>query len=125
VFARNVINGGAISQLAIMVTRRGLGFLAAFFTSLNWMLTTVGYIMKNNKMPIGIDNCANLSESMNLPNSGTNLPTSKPATMQMAIQSVRYFYQIPKDSSSFACSSFVSISFISLGGRLRFQKPPS
>jgi hypothetical protein len=56
VFARNVINGGAIAQLAIRVTISGFGFLAAFLTSLNRIPTTVGYIMKKSKIPIGIDN---------------------------------------------------------------------
>ena len=108
VLAKSVINGGAITQLAITVTSRGLGFNAAFLMSLNRMLTTVGYIMKKSSIPIGIDSFTNLSESMNSPNSGMNLPTSKPTTMQMAIQSVRYFSHSPSDSSFFTCSSLVS-----------------
>ena len=70
---KNVISGGAISQLAITVTISGLGFLAAFFTSLNCIPTTVGYIMKNSSMPMGMDNWAYFKESINCPNSGINL----------------------------------------------------
>jgi hypothetical protein len=58
----------------------------------------VGYIIKNRRMPIGIDNCLNLSESIYCPNSGRNFPTSKPTTMHIAIQSVRYFSKIPRVS---------------------------
>src|SRR3989304_3573078 len=107
-FANKVIKGGAIIQLAIIVTKSGLGFRAAFFMSLNRIPTTVGYIMKNSSMPIGIDNWANLSESMNSPNSGINLPINKPTTMQMAIQSVRYFSPSPNGNSFFTCSSLPS-----------------
>jgi hypothetical protein len=53
--------------------------------SLNRIPTTVGYIIKKRRMPIGIDNCLNLRESISWPNWGRNLPTSKPATMQMVI----------------------------------------
>jgi hypothetical protein len=45
-----------------------------------------------------------LSESMNSPKAGINLPTINPTTMQMAIQTVRYFSQRPKDSSFLICS---------------------
>src|SRR5512136_2289730 len=58
VLARNVIKGGAMTQFAIIVTSNGLGLLAAFFTSLNCIPTTVGYIMKNSRMPIGIERFA-------------------------------------------------------------------
>jgi hypothetical protein len=50
--------------------------------------------MKNKRMPIGIDNCTNLSESMNCPNSGRNFPTSKPMTMQRAYPQGQIF--LPK-----------------------------
>ena len=99
VFARRVIKGGAITQLAIIVTRSGFGLFAAFLISLKRIPRTVGYIIKNKRTPIGIDNCLNLSESINCPNSGRNLPTSKPTTIHMAIQSVRYFSKIPSVSS--------------------------
>jgi len=55
-FAYNVIKGGVITQFAIMVRRMGFGFPTVFLTSLKAMPTTVGYIMKNRPMPIGIDN---------------------------------------------------------------------
>jgi len=97
-FARNVIKIGAITQLAIIVTSKGLGLFAAFLMSENRIPTTVGYIMKNRSMPIGIDNCRNFKESMNCPKSGRNFPISKPTTMQMTIQRVRYFSKIPRVS---------------------------
>jgi hypothetical protein len=50
VFARNVISGGAITQLAIIVTISGLGALTAFFMSLNCIPTTVGYIIKKSNI---------------------------------------------------------------------------
>jgi hypothetical protein len=49
-------------------------------------------------MPIGIESCLNLRESINSPNSGRNFPTNKPTTMHMAIQRVRYFSKIPRVS---------------------------
>ena len=52
--ARNVIKGGAIIQLAIIVTMRDLGFRAACLTSLKQIFTTVRYIMNNKRMPIGL-----------------------------------------------------------------------
>jgi hypothetical protein len=67
-FARSVIKGGATTQFANKVTSKGLGRCAAFLTSLNLMPTTVGYIMKNSNIPMGIDNCPNLRESMSCPN---------------------------------------------------------
>jgi hypothetical protein len=57
--------------------------------------------MKKRQIPMGIDNWANLSESINSPNAGKNFPTSKPATMHNAIQRVRYFSHRPKDNSFF------------------------
>ncbi len=108
-------------------------FRAAFLTSLNWMLTTVGYIMKNSKIPIGMDNWANFRDSINCPNVGINLPTNGPATMQIAIHKVRYFSQRPKDSSFSTCSAGVSKSLILLAAGYVFvslfcksvQKPRS
>jgi hypothetical protein len=64
-FAYNVIITGATAQLAINVTSKGLGLFAASLMSLNLIPTTVGYIMKKRRMPIGIDNCPNLREFMN------------------------------------------------------------
>src|SRR4030067_2261483 len=104
-FAKRVISAGAITQFAIIVTSKGLGLVAAFLTSLNLMPSTVGYIMKKSKTPIGIDSCLNLRESMNCPNPGRNLPTSKPNTMHMTIQSVRYFSKTPKPFSLPDCDS--------------------
>jgi hypothetical protein len=121
VFAKKVISGGAIIQLAIIVTRSGLGFRTAFLMSLNWIPTTVGYIMKNSNIPIGIDNEAYFNESINSPKPGKNLPTSKPTTMQIAIQKVRYFSQSPKDNSFFACSSLVSKLFNLLAASYVFK----
>jgi hypothetical protein len=88
-----------MTQLAITVTSKGFGFLEACLMSLKRMPRTVGYIMKNSRMPIGIDSLPNLRESMNCPNCGKNLPTSNPATMHIAIQSVRYFSKMPSDFS--------------------------
>jgi hypothetical protein len=102
------MRAGAITQFAIIVTRRGLGLVAAFLMSLNRMPTTVGYIMKKRRMPIGIDSCLNFRESMNCPNSGRNLPTNNPTTIQIAIHNVRYFSHKPRDNSFLACSSGVS-----------------
>src|SRR4030067_2348480 len=109
--AYTVIMIGATTQLANKVTRRGLGLREAIFTSLNRIPKTVGYIMKNRSTLIGMDRLANFRESMNSPNAGRNLPTSKPITMQIAIHSVKYFSHSPRESSSFtcfACSSSVS-----------------
>ena len=122
VLARKVIRGGAITQLAITVTISGLGFLVACLTSLNRMPTTVGYIIKKSSMPMGIESWAYLRESINSPKAGKNLPTSKPTTMQMAIQTVRYFSQSPKDSSFFGVSGLSFPSMISPIGKLHFQK---
>src|SRR3990170_5351399 len=105
---------GATTQLATRVTKRGFGFREAIFTSLKRMPNTVGYIIKNKSTPIGMDKLANFRESMNSPNAGKNLPTSKPTTMHIAIHRVKYFSQTPRESSSFtcsACSSLVSIFF--------------
>jgi hypothetical protein len=112
VFARSVINGGAITQLAITVTSSGFGLVAAFLMSLNRIPKTVGYIMKNRSMPIGIDSCLNFRESINCPNCGMNLPTNKPITMQIAIQRVRYFSKIP--SVSLLAVSFDAVKGLSL-----------
>ncbi len=98
VFARKVIRGGAIIQLAIIVTIRGLGFLAAFLTSLNCIPTTVGYIMKNRRMPMGIESDLNFRESINCPNAGRNLPASRPIAMHMTIQIVKYFSNTLRES---------------------------
>src|SRR4030066_434985 len=109
--AYTVMMIGAITQLAITVTIRGLGFREAIFTSLNRMPKTVGYIIKNKSTPIGMDKLANFRESMNSPNAGKNLPTSNPTTMHIAIHNVKYFSHSPRESSSFtcfACSSSVS-----------------
>jgi len=105
-------------QFAISVTSRGLGFLEAIFMSLKRMPKTVGYIMKNKSIPIGMDKFANFSESMNSPNEGRNLPTSKPTTMHAAIHSVRYFSHLPRESSCLtcsACSFLVSNSYTPVG----------
>lgn len=107
--AKSVINGGAIIQFAIIVVSRGLGRVAAFFMSLNRIPRTVGYIMKNSRMPIGIDSLLYLREFMSSPNWGRNFPTSKPIIMQMAIQSVRYFSKIPRFASFFVC---VDVNFL-------------
>jgi hypothetical protein len=112
VLAKNVIRGGAISQLAIIVTIRGLGFRVACLTSLNRIPTTVGYIIKKSSIPMGIESWAYLRDSMNSPKAGKNLPTNKPTTMQRAIQTVRYFSQSPKDSSFLVCwSEFCILDF--------------
>jgi len=87
-----------MTQLAIIVTSNGFGLLAAFLMSLNRIPTTVGYIMKNKRMPMGIDNCPNLRDSINSPNCGKNLPTRSPTTMHMAIHSVRYFSKMPSST---------------------------
>jgi hypothetical protein len=92
-----------MTQLAIIVTSSGFGLVAAFLISLNRIPKTVGYIIKNRRMPIGIESCLNLRESTNCPNPGKNLPTNKPRAMHMAIQTVRYFSKTPRRSSFFGC----------------------
>ena len=44
-----------MTQLAALVTSNGLALVAAFPISLNPIPTTVGYIIKNSKMPTGIE----------------------------------------------------------------------
>jgi len=78
------------------VSNNGFGFFVAFTTSLNLMVATVGYIMKNKQTPIGIDKFPIFRESKNRPNSGKNFPNSKPMIMQVAIHRVRYFSNMPK-----------------------------
>src|SRR3990170_5194425 len=107
--AYTVMMIGATTQLATRVTKRGLGFREAIFTSLKRMPKTVGYIIKNKSTPIGMDRLANFRESMNSPNAGKNLPTSKPTTMHIAIHSVKYFSHSPRESSSFTCSACSSL----------------
>lgn len=95
------------------MTRRGLGLFAAFFMSENRMPTTVGYIIKKRRMPIGIDSCLNFRESMNCPNSGRNFPISKPIIMHMIIHSVRYFSKIPSVSVFFGFAESVVLGSLS------------
>lgn len=90
-FEYRVMRGGAITQFAMIVMSMGPGDLTAFLTSLNLMAATVGYIMRKRRMPMGMDMRWNFNESMYWPNSGRNLPRRSPASMQSAIQSVRYF----------------------------------
>jgi hypothetical protein len=80
------------------VTSKGLGLVAALLMSENRIPTTVGYIIKNKRMPIGIESCLNFKESMNCPNSGRNFPMSKPRAMHITIHRVRYFSKIPRVS---------------------------
>lgn len=88
-----------MAQLAMMVMSIGLGNWVAFLTSLKLIPTTVGYIMRKRRTPIGIDIWANFRESKYWPSWGRNLPKRRPTTMQMAIQRVRYFSKRPSDSS--------------------------
>src|SRR5512136_999859 len=99
-FANNTIRGGAMTQLAMMVISIGFGNLVAFLTSLKLIPITVGYIMRKRRMPMGIDKWPTFRESRYWPNWGRNLPKSRPMTMQMAIQRVRYFSKCPRDTSS-------------------------
>jgi hypothetical protein len=89
-----------MTQLAIIVISIGLGNLVAFLTSLKLIPTTVGYIIRKRRTPIGIDIWPNFNESKYCPNWGKNLPKSKPMTMQMAIHNVRYFSKSPSETSS-------------------------
>ncbi len=97
--ARSVISAGAIIQFAKTVSIKGLGLPAAFFTSPKAMPSTVGYIMKKRQMPMGIEIWENLRESRYSPKLGRYRPSSNPTTMQMPIQTVRYFSKIPSLAS--------------------------
>jgi len=62
--------------------------------------------MRNKQTPIGIDKFPTFKESRNRPNSGKNLPNSRPMIMQVAIHRVRYFSNMPNGTLPF--DSFVS-----------------
>ena len=98
-FAYRVISGGAITQLAMIVISIGFGNFVAFLTSLKLIPTTVGYIIRKSRIPIGIDIWLNLNESKYRPNCGRNLPRSRPTMMQIVIHRVRYFSKSPNDIS--------------------------
>ncbi len=86
----------------------GFGFFTAFLTSLKAMPTTVGYIMKNRQMPIGIDSLAYFKESKYSPKAGENLPNRSPTTIHIAIHNVRYFSKNPS-LASFSVGNFRSL----------------
>ena len=85
---------GLIAQFTKSVSPTDLPLLPAFTTEAKSILTMIGYIMQNRQMAIGIDTTGAPLTLIARPSSvfancGAILPSTMPATMHSATQTVR------------------------------------